>query len=62
VITRLLELIHMNLFGLIKTKSLGGTRYVYVLVDDFSSRRILDFLAYAVGVVSRSLANPGKEY
>ena len=36
VSTRPLELIQMDLFGPTKTKSLGGTRYVYMLVDDFS--------------------------
>ena len=31
-----LELIHMNLFGPTKTKSLNGNHFVFVLVDDFS--------------------------
>ena len=34
--TKPLELIHMDLFGPSKTLSLGGKRYAYVLVDDFS--------------------------
>ena len=33
--SRPLELIHMDLFGPTKTKSLNGNRYVFVLVDDF---------------------------
>ena len=35
-ITRPLELLHMNLFGLSRTPSLEGKFYVYVIVDDFS--------------------------
>ena len=31
-----LELIHMDLCGPMKVPSLGGNRYIYVLVDDFS--------------------------
>ena len=31
-----LELIHMDLFGPTQQVSLGGRRYAYVLVDDFS--------------------------
>ena len=34
--SHLLELTHMDLFDLIKTKSLSGNRFVFVLVDDFS--------------------------
>ena len=33
---RPLELIHMDLFGPTKTKSLNGNCFVFVLVDDFS--------------------------
>ena len=33
--SRPLELIHMDLFGPTKTKSLNENRYVFVLVDDF---------------------------
>ena len=33
--SRPLELIHMNLFGPTKTKSLRENRFVFVLVDDF---------------------------
>ena len=34
--TRPLELLHMGLFGLSRTPSLGGKSYVFVIVDDFS--------------------------
>ena len=33
--SRPLELIHMDLFGPTKTKSLSGNRFAFVLVDDF---------------------------
>ncbi|XP_073224813.1 uncharacterized protein [Cicer arietinum] len=32
----ILELFHIDLFGLIKTTSLGGMKYGFVIVDDFS--------------------------
>ncbi|XP_043692925.1 uncharacterized protein LOC122643365, partial [Telopea speciosissima] len=34
--TRPLELLHLDLFGPITTPSLGGSRYTFVIVDDFS--------------------------
>ncbi|XP_057802878.1 uncharacterized protein LOC131018175 [Salvia miltiorrhiza] len=34
--TRCFELIHMDLVGPVGVESIGGKRYVYVLVDDFS--------------------------
>ena len=34
--TRPLELIHMDLFGPIDVSSLGGSNYVFVIVDDYS--------------------------
>ena len=34
--TKLLELIHMDLFGSTRSASLSGKKYGYVLVDDFS--------------------------
>ena len=34
--SRLLELIHMDLFRLIRITSLGGKKYGLVIVDDFS--------------------------
>jgi len=34
--SRLLELLHMDLFGLSRTMSLGGNYYGFVIVDDYS--------------------------
>jgi hypothetical protein len=34
--SRNLELLHMDLMGPTRTASLGGTRYIMVIVDDFS--------------------------
>ena len=34
--TRVLELLHMDLFGPITYKSLGGNLYCLVIVDDYS--------------------------
>ena len=34
--SRGLELLHMDLMGPMQVKSLGGKRYGYVIVDDFS--------------------------
>jgi len=34
--TRLLKLLHMDFFGLLRTISLGGNYYAIVIVDDFS--------------------------
>ena len=34
--SRILQLVHMDLFGPMRTTSLGGKSYVYVLVDDYS--------------------------
>ena len=34
--SRPLELIHMDLFGPTKTKSLNENRFVFILVEDFS--------------------------
>ena len=31
-----LELLHLDLIGLIRTESLGGKRYIMVMVDDFT--------------------------
>ena len=33
---RVLELLHLNLMGPMQTESLGGKKYVFVVVDDFS--------------------------
>ena len=35
-ISRPLELLHLDLMGLTRTKSLGGKRYIIVAVDDFT--------------------------
>ena len=34
--TRVLELLHMDLMGPMQVESLGGKRYAYVVVDDYS--------------------------
>ena len=34
--SRTLELLHLDLMGLTRTESLGGKRYIMVLVDDFT--------------------------
>ena len=34
--SRPLELLHLNLMGLTRTESLGGKRYIMVVVDDFT--------------------------
>ena len=31
-----LELLHIDLFGPIRTRSISGNRYVFVIVDDFT--------------------------
>ena len=36
VTSRPLELVHLDLMGPIRTESLGGKRYIMVLVDDFT--------------------------
>ncbi|UYV82191.1 hypothetical protein LAZ67_21001303 [Cordylochernes scorpioides] len=42
--TEPLELIHMDLCGPMTNKCLGGSRYFFVLVDDFSRRTFVYFL------------------
>ena len=34
--SRLLELLHLDLMGPTRTESLGGKRYIMVVVDDFT--------------------------
>ncbi|XP_045792093.1 uncharacterized protein LOC123886861 [Trifolium pratense] len=41
--TRVLELLHMDLMGPIQVESLGGKRYAYVVVDDFSRYTWINF-------------------
>jgi len=31
-----LELLHINLFGPVRTRSISGNRYVFIIVDDFT--------------------------
>ena len=42
--SRCLELLHVDLIGLIRTESLGGKRYIMVIVDDFSRYTWVEFL------------------
>ncbi|XP_045795337.1 uncharacterized protein LOC123889868 [Trifolium pratense] len=44
VTSRTLELLHIDLIGPMQTESLGGKRYVFVMVDDFSRFTWIDFL------------------
>ena len=44
--SRPLELLHMNLFGLSRTLSLGGKSYAYVIVDHFSRYTWVLFLSH----------------
>ena len=44
--TKLLELIHMNLFGLTRSVSLSGKKYRYILVDDFLRFTSVFFLTH----------------
>ena len=43
--SRPLQLIHMDLFGPMRTESIGGKSYGYVLVDDYSRYTWVYFLA-----------------
>ncbi|PNX99503.1 gag-protease polyprotein, partial [Trifolium pratense] len=42
--TRVLELLHMDLMGPMQTESLGGKRYAYVVVDDYSRYTWINFI------------------
>ena len=42
--SRPLELLHVDLMGLTRTESMGGKRYIMVVVDDFSRYSWVDFL------------------
>ena len=42
--SRCLELLHVDLMGPTKTESLGGKRYIMVIVDDFSRYTWMEFL------------------
>ena len=42
--SRCLELLHVDLMGPTRTESLGGKRYIMVIVDDFSRYTWVEFL------------------
>ena len=42
--SRYLELLHVDLIRPIRTESLGGKRYIMVIVDDFSRYTWVEFL------------------
>ncbi|KAK2429199.1 gag-protease polyprotein [Trifolium repens] len=42
--SRVLELLHMDLMGPMQVESLGGSRYAFVVVDDFSRYTWISFL------------------
>ena len=42
--TKVLELLHMDLMGPMQVESLGGKRYVFVCVDDFSRFTWINFI------------------
>ena len=44
--TRPLQLIHLDLFGPIDTTSLGGSKYAFVIVDDYTRYTWTYFLAH----------------
>ncbi|GAA0160085.1 transmembrane signal receptor [Lithospermum erythrorhizon] len=44
VTTRILELLHMDLMGPMQVESVGGKKYVYVCVDDYSRYTWVEFL------------------
>ena len=45
-ITRALELLHLDLFELTRTSTLGGKRYDFVIVDDYSRFTWIIFLSH----------------
>ena len=42
--TKVLELLHMDLMGPMQVESLGGKKYAYVVVDDFSRYTWINFI------------------
>ena len=42
--SRMLELLHMDLMGPMQVESMGGKRYDYVLIGDFSGYTWINFL------------------
>ena len=51
--SRPLELLHMNLFGTTKIKSLSKNHFIFVLVDDFSRFTWVFFLEHKRETFSR---------
>ena len=41
--TRILELLHMDLMGPMQVESIGGRKYIFVCVDDFSRYTWVEF-------------------
>ncbi|GAA0164082.1 transmembrane signal receptor [Lithospermum erythrorhizon] len=44
ITTKVLELLHMDLMGLMQVEIIGGKKYVYVCVDDFSRYTWVEFI------------------
>ena len=44
VLSKVLELLHMDLMGLMHVESIGGKRYVFVVVNDFSRFTWVNFI------------------
>jgi len=44
ITSRVLELLHMSLMGPMQVESLGGKKYAYVVVDDFSKYTWVNFI------------------
>jgi len=44
VTSKVLELLHMDLMGPMQVESIGGKRYVFVVVDDFSRFTWVNFI------------------
>jgi len=42
--TKVLELLHMDLMGPMQVESLGGRRYAFVVVDDYSRFTWINFI------------------
>ena len=42
--TKILELLHMDLIGPMQVESIGGKKYIFVCVDDFSKFTLIDFI------------------
>ena len=42
--TKVLELLHMDLMGPMQVESLGGKKYAFVCVDDFSRFTLINFI------------------